>query len=116
MTSNQYYFRVKYKNLTTDIKLSNSLRCDIKFKQDLSNKFVFSLHPTFETLSEESIVGDDWEALDSGTALISKPIFSDNNNYYNLIRQRVFVGAIAFFASADSKIAEIEVIEILNEI
>ena len=46
-----HYFRVSYKKLATDIKLSNGLRCDFKFESDVDNCFVFFLYPEFETLS-----------------------------------------------------------------
>ena len=110
------YFRVKYKKLDTESKLSNSLRSDIKFAIDVDNNYVFSLYPDFETLSEESIVGDEWEALDEGTAVICKPIYENKHGYFEMIRERVKVGEKAWFVGGSQKIAELEIIEILNEV
>ena len=110
------YFRVKYKKLKTESKLSNMLRSDLKFEVDSNNKYVFSLYPYFETLSKENIVGDEWEALDRGTAIIRKPIHEDKNGYFDMIRGRVRVGVKAWFVGGSHKIAELEIIEILNEI
>lgn len=104
------YFRVKYKKLVTESKLSNMLRSDIKFAVDSDNKYVFSLYPDFETLSKENIVGDEWEALDEGTAIIRKPIYEDKNGYFEMIRERVKVGAKAWFVGGSHKIAELEII------
>ena len=111
-----YYFRVKYKKMDTQSKLSSALRCDIKFASDENNKYVFSLYPEFESLSEDSIVGDEWEALNEGTAIIRKPIYVDKYGYYNMIRERVKIGAKAFFVGGGDKIAELEIIEIINTI
>ena len=69
---NDGYFRVRYKKLDSPCKLSNGLRCDLKFDIDANNNWVFSLYPEFETLSDQTIVGDEWEALDEGTAIIRK--------------------------------------------
>ena len=87
-----YYFRVKYQKLKTDLKLSNGLRSDIKFESDNENNYVFSLYPELENLSEELIVGNEWEALDEGTAIIHKPIYDDKDGYFEMIRDRVKVG------------------------
>ncbi len=111
-----HYFRVKYKKLNTECKLSNLLRCDMKFDVDTDNKYVFSLYPDFETLSEENIVGNEWEALDEGVAIIRKPIYEDNNGYYDVIKERVNVGAKAWFVGGSEKIAELQIIDILNEL
>lgn len=112
-----YYFRVKYKKLDISTKLSNGLRCDFKFDYDSENNYVFFLYPEFETLSDESIVGDEWEALDEGTAVIHKPIFpSSTSDYYDMIRERVNVGAKGYFTGGSQKIAKVEIIEIINEI
>ena len=112
-----YYFRIKYRKLNTSTKLSNGLRCDFKFESDSDNNYVFFLYPEFETLSDESIVGDEWEALDEGTAIIHKPIFPPTNtDYYDMIRERVKIGAKGFFTGGSSKIAELEIIEIINDI
>lgn len=111
-----YYFRVKYRKLETGCKLSNGIRPDMKFELDSENKWVFALYPVFESLSEESIVGDDWEALDEGTALIRKPIYDDRDGYYDMIRERVKVGAKAYFVSGSHKVAELEIIEIIRGI
>ncbi len=111
-----YYFRVKYKKLQTQCRLSNGLRPDIKFESDKDNKFVFSLYPQFETLSEEKIVGDEWEALVNGTAIIHKPMYEDKNGYFDMIRDRVKVGAKAYFVGGAHRIAELEIIEIINKI
>ena len=59
------------------------IRCDIKFAFDSDNNYVFSLYPDFETLSDEYIVGDEWEALDVGTAIIRKPIYEKNQRGQN---------------------------------
>lgn len=88
----------------------------MKFAVDFDNKYVFFLYPEFETLSEESIVGDEWEALDEGTAIIHKPIIEDHDGYYDMIRERVKVGAKAYFSGGSEKVAELEIIEIINEI
>ncbi len=111
-----YYFRVHYRKLKTESRLSNGIRPDIKFEVDADNKYVFALYPEFETLSEESIVGDEWEALDEGTAIIHKPIYDDKNGYYDMIRERVKVGAKAYFVGGSSKVAQLEIVEIINEI
>jgi len=111
-----YFFRVRYRKLKSECKLSNGVRPDMKFAVDLDNNYVFFLYPEFEMLSEESIVGDEWEALDEGTAIIHKPILEDNDGYYDMIRERVKVGAKAFFAGGSEKVAELEIIEIINEI
>jgi len=116
-----YYFRAKYKKLETSYsKLSNLIRCDLKFECDAENRWVFALYPDFETLSEDNIIGDEWEAeweaLDEGTAIICKPIYDDRNGYFNMIRERVKVGAKAYFVGGSHKIAELEIIEIINEI
>ena len=111
-----YYFRVKYKKLDTQCKLSNGLRSDIKFESDINNEFVFSLYPEFETLSESNIVGDEWEALDVGTAIIHKPIYENKNRYFDMIRDRVKIGVKAYFVGGSHRIAELEVVEIINEI
>ena len=110
------YFRVKYKKLDTEVKLSNLLRTDLKFEIDSDNKYVFSLYPDFETLSEENTVENEWEALDEGTAIMRKPIYADKDGYYDMIRERVNVGAKAWLVGGPEKIAELEIIEILNEI
>lgn len=111
-----YYFRVKYKKLNTECRLLNGLRCDMKFDVDLENKFVFSLYPEFQTLSEENIVGDEWEALDEGYAIIHKPFYPDMNGYFDMIRKRVKVGAKAYFVGGAHQIAELEIVEIINDI
>ena len=111
-----YYFRVTYKKLKTECKLSNGLRPDIKFKSDKDNEFVFSLYPEFETLSESNIIGNEWEALNVGTAIIHKPIYENTNGYFDMIRDRVKVGEKAYFVGGAHRIAELEIIEILNEI
>lgn len=110
----QQYFRVKYQKLDTGVKLSNDLRPDIKFESDTDNKYVFTMWPDFETLSEESIVGDEWEALDEGTAIICKPGYEDRNGYYDMIRERVVIGSKAWFVGGSHKIAELEIVEIIN--
>ena len=92
------------------------LRSDIKFDIDSNNKYVFSLYPEFETLSDDNIVGDEWEALNEGTAIIRKPIYEDKDGYYDMIRERVNIGAKAWFVGGSHKIAELEIIEILHEI
>ena len=112
-----HYFRVSYKKLATDIKLSSGLRCDFKFESDVDNCFVFFLYPEFETLSEKSIVGEEWEALNEGTAVIHKPIFPEENKvYHDLVQQRVFLGARGYFVAGDEKIAQVEIIELLDEL
>jgi len=111
-----YFFRVQYKKLNSNCKLSNGARPDLKFEVDLENSYVFFLYPEFETLSEESIIGDEWEAKDKGTAIIHKPIFSDSEGYYEMIRKRVKVGASAYFMAGSEQVAELEIVEILNEI
>ena len=111
-----YFFRVRYKKLDSECRLSNGVRPDMKFAVDLDNNIVFFLYPEFETLSEEIIVGDEWEALDEGTAIIHKPIFDDRDGYYNMIRERVKLGAKAYFSGGSEKVAELEIIEIINEI
>jgi hypothetical protein len=111
-----YFFRVWYKKLDSVCKLSNGVRPDMKFAVDLDNNIVFFLYPEFETLSEESIVGDEWEALDEGTAIIHKPILEDRDGYYDMIRERVKVGEKAYFMAGIEKVAELEIIEIINEI
>ena len=111
-----YYFRVSYRKLQSNCKLSNGARPDFKFSVDLDNKYVFFLFPEFETLSEESIVGDEWEALDIGTAIIHKPLTSDNDEYLRMIRKRVKIGATAYFMAGSERVAELEIIEIINEI
>jgi len=111
-----YFFRVKYKKTESKCKLSNGIRPDIKFETDIENNYVFSLYPEFETLSEESIVGDEFEALNEGTAIIHKPIYDDTNGYYQMIRDRVVVGAKAYFVGGSYRVAELEIIEIINHI
>jgi len=111
-----YFFRVRYKKLDSVCKLSNGVRPDMKFVVDLDNNIVFFLYPEFETLSEESIIGDEWEALDEGTAIIHKPMFDDRDGYYDMIRERVKLGAKAYFSGGSEKVAELEIIEIINEI
>jgi len=105
-----------YRKLETSCKLSNELRSDIKFEIDISNKLVFTMYSDFETLSSESIVGDEWEALDTGTAIICKPIYDDQNGYFELIRSRVKLGAIGRFVAGGHKIAEFKIIEVINQI
>ncbi|MFT6907702.1 MAG: hypothetical protein ACJAS1_004386 [Oleiphilaceae bacterium] len=112
----EYYFRVKYRKLDTACKLCNGLRSDIKFEFDADNQWVFALYPEFETLSEEDIVGDEWEALNEGTAIIRKPISEDKNGYFDMIRDRVKVGAKAYFVGGSHKLAEFEIIQIINAI
>ena len=111
-----YFFRVKYKKLESKCRLSNGARPDFKFECDLENNIVFFLYPEFETLSEESIVGDEWEALDEGTAIIHKPFSSNNEEYYQMIRERVKPGSRAYFMGGSERVAELEIIEIINEI
>lgn len=111
-----HYFRVRYRKLDTPCRLSNGLRSDLKFRSDAGNNSVFSLYPEFETLSDENVVGDEWEALDEGTAIIRKPIYEDKEGYFDLIRERVKVGAKAYLVGGSQKIAELEIIEIVNEI
>ena len=111
-----YYFRVRYKKLHSSCKLSNSLRSDLKFEIDAENRTVFSLYPEFETLSDESIVGNEWEAMNEGTAIIRKPIYEDVNGYFDMIRSRVTVGAVAYLVGGSHRIAELEIIEIINQL
>ena len=111
-----YYFRVKYRKLESNCRLSNGARPDFKFTVDLGNKYVFFLYPEFETLSEDSIVGDEWEALDIGTAIIHNPITLDNEEYLQMIRKRVEIGATAYFMAGSERVAELEIVEIINEI
>lgn len=77
-----YFLRVQYRKLKSNCKLSNGVRPNLKFAVNNDNNYVFFLYPEFETLSEESIVGDEWEALDEGTAIIHKPILEDHDDYY----------------------------------
>ena len=100
-----YYFRVNYKKLNSSCKLSNGIRPDMKFSVDLENDYVFFLYPEFETLSEDSIIGDEWEANNEGTAIIHKPLASSDENYYNLIRRRVHLGALAYFMAGSERVA-----------
>jgi len=72
----------------------------MKFEVDLENELVFALYPVFETLSDSEMVGDEWQALDEGIALIRKPYPEDRNGYYELIRERVQIGADAYFVGA----------------
>ena len=116
MDEESYYFRVRYKKLNTQCRLSNGMRPDIKFEVDSDNKYVFALYPEFETLSEDSIVGDVWEALNEGTVIIRKPVFDDNNGYYEMIRERVKIGAKAYFVGGSERVAELTIIEIINKI
>lgn len=111
-----HYFRVKYKKLETNCRLSNGIRADIKFNLDKDNGYVFALYPEFETLSEQTKVGGEWEALDEGTAIIHKPIYENKDGYYELIRERVAVGVIAYFVAGAHRIAELEIVEIINEL
>ena len=111
-----YYFSVKYRKLETICKLSNGLRCDMKFESDTQNQWVFSLYPEFKTLSADNIVGDEWEALDEGIAVIRKPIYEDNDGYFDMIRERVKVGEKAYCVAGQHKIAEVEILEIINQI
>ncbi len=111
-----YYFRVRYKKFESECKLSNAARPDMKFAVDMDNDYVFFLYPEFETLSEDSIIADEWEALDEGTAIIHKPVLSSNESYYQMIRERVKPGAIAYFMAGAEKVAELEVVEIINAI
>lgn len=113
-TKDKHYFRVKYQKLKTEIKISNGLRCDFKFAADNDNKLVFMLYPEFECLSDESIVGDEWEALDQGTALIHRPILQDHA-YHTLLKQRVFIGAQGYFVAGSERIAQVEIMELLHE-
>ena len=113
---NDDYFRVRYKKLDSPCKLSNGLRSDLKFDIDANNTLVFSLYPEFETLSDESIVGNEWEAMNEGTAIIRKPIYEDVNGYFDMIRSRVTVGAVAYLVGGSHRIAELEIIEIINQL
>ena len=116
LTKEKHYFRVKYQKLKTEIKLSNGLRCDFKFAADNDNNLVFFLYPEFECLSDESIVGEEWEALDEGTALIHRPIFQEQDHaYHTLLKQRVCIGAKGYFVAGSERIAQVEIIELLNE-
>ena len=56
---NDDYSRVRYKKLDSPCKLSNGLRCDLKFDIDANNNWVFALYPEFETLSDQTIVGNN---------------------------------------------------------
>lgn len=111
-----FFFRVSYKKLESECKLSNGVRPDMKFAVDSDNNKIFFLYPEFETLSEESIVGDEWEAMDEGTAIIHKPILEDKDGYFDLIRERVKVGEKAYFMAGSEKIAELEIVDIINQI
>ncbi len=88
----------------------------MKFAIDENNNWVFFLYPEFETLSEESVVGDEWEALDEGTAIIHKPILENKDGYFKLIRERVKVGAKAYFMAGSEKVAELKIVDIINQI
>ena len=46
---------------------------------------VFSLYPEFKKLSEDNIVGDEWEALEEGVSIILKPIYEDTDGYFGMI-------------------------------
>ena len=111
-----YFFRVKYKKLNSQCRLANGVRPDMKFAVDLENNFVFFLYPEFETLSEESIVGGEWEALDEGTAIIHKPPISDKESYYQMIRERVKPGERAYFMAGSERVAELEIMQVINAI
>ncbi|USD20451.1 hypothetical protein MJO52_15405 [Microbulbifer variabilis] len=111
-----YYFRVRYRKLNTHCKLSNALRSDLKFESDAGNRYVFALYPEFETLSEENIVGGEREALDEGTAIIRKPIYEDKGGYFDMIRERVKIGKRAYLVGGSHKVAELEIVEIINEL
>ncbi|MBE9527156.1 MAG: hypothetical protein IME94_09310 [Proteobacteria bacterium] len=60
-------------------------------------------------------MGDEWEALDEGTAIIRKPFYEDKDGVYEMIRNRVKLGAKAHWGGSE-RIAELEIIEIINEI
>ena len=113
---NDDYFRVRYKKLDSPCKLSNGLRSDLKFDIDANNTLVFSLYPEFETLSDKAIVGNEWEALDEGTAIIRKPYWEYSNDYFDILSSRVNVGAKACLVAGSHQIAELEIIEIINQL
>jgi len=88
----------------------------MKFESDTENQWVFSLRPEFKTVSEDNIVGDEWEALNEGIAIIRKPIYEDKDGYFDMIRKRVKVGEKAYFVAGSHRIAELEILEIINPI
>ena len=109
------FFRAGYTRLDTTVRMSNALRADVKFETDKDNKYVFTMLPLeFESLSEESIIGDEWEALDVGTVIVGKPIYEGNSEYREMIKNRVKVGSVAYFVAGSLKIAKLEIKEILN--
>jgi len=110
------YFRVAYTKLSCACRLSNEIRLNLKFVLDADNRYVFALWPEFETLSDESFVGNEWEALDEGTAIICKPGFEDVNGYYDMIRERVKVGSEGWFVAGSEKFVKFKVLEIINAI
>ncbi|TBW57985.1 hypothetical protein EZI54_05920 [Marinobacter halodurans] len=110
------YFRARYRKLDTSRRLSNGFRSDLKFQADSDNRLVFALYPEFETLSDEHIVGEGSEALGEGTLIIRKPIYEDRNGYFDLIRERVKIGAKAYLVEGSRKIVELEIFEVINEI
>ncbi|WP_444916882.1 hypothetical protein [Microbulbifer sp. JMSA003] len=111
-----YYFRVRYRKLDTQCKLSNGLRSDLKFESDAGNRYVFALYPEFETLPDENIVGDECEALGEDRAIIRRPIYEDKDDYFDMIRERVKAGQRAYLVGGLHKVAELEIVEIINEI
>ena len=43
-------------------------------------------------------------------------MISDNDDYYQMIRDRVLVGATGYFMAGSERVAELKIIEIINEI
>ena len=113
---NQQYFRVTYKRLDSRIRFCEGIRCDMKFEVDLDNNYVFSLYPSFESFSGVSTVAGKPEALEQGTAIIRKPIYPDRDGYFDMMRARVKVGEKAYFVGGSHKLAELEIIKIINEL
>jgi len=64
-------------------------------------------------MSDSLFVGDDPEALDSGTAIISKPWASNDQEYLEMIKERVNVGARGYFVAGSHRIARVKIIEIV---
>jgi hypothetical protein len=108
------YFRARYRKLKTGVRFFPGLRSDFKFAEDTGDT-VFMLWPEFEHSPGNIIADRSEEAPDSGTAVFPQPAFPESQEYVEMLKERVKVGAKGYLVAGSEKLAEVEIIEVLHE-
>ena len=74
------------------------------------------LYPMFENSSGEQLINETEKAPDTETAAMTMPMFPENREYTNMLRERVIVGAEGYFVAGGTKLTKVKIIEILTNI